>query len=104
MLNFVQHDNDLNEQALKHPVVLNEVKHLAEMTMILVGKSSEIAVMLNEVKQLTELPCERHSCKRVLVVNDRTHAVGVRGRQAALEDLLFSPVRGDKVAPHGRKE
>jgi len=61
MFHFVQHDNYLNEQALKHPVVLNEVKHLAEMTMILVGKASEFAVMLNEVKQLTELPRERHT-------------------------------------------
>ena len=32
-----------------------------------------------------------------------TYAVGVWGRQAAPEDLLLSPVWGDKVAPHGRK-
>jgi hypothetical protein len=30
--------------------------------------------------------------------------VEVRGRQAAPEDRLFSPVWGDNVAPHRRKE
>src|SRR3954468_5164260 len=30
-------------------------------------------------------------------------AVGVWGRLAALEDLLVSPMQGDKVALHGRK-
>src|SRR4051812_14584702 len=43
-------------------------------------------------------------CIQNLVYIYTTYAVGVWGRQAAPKDLLVSPVQGDFVALHGRKE
>src|SRR5215212_9011650 len=60
--------------------------------------SCSSAFLVQRICSLRKQKC----CVEVTSIIDTTCAVGVWGRLAAPEDLLVSPVQGDKVALHGR--